>query len=205
MNRTSEESAAEKTIVSPVSYRVFSAYWVNLAVIQSPQSHESSEILLNLDELPPIVSKAVVSKTMTRRMERIGNLIRNTIGELLLSKISDPRIDPARTSVTRVEVADDLLTAKVYISVIGTEAQQRTTLAALRHAAGHIQELMMRQIELRLTPVLNFTLDAQFKKALKTLEILQKVSQELREKDLQRSQEAPPDGPSDDQNRKDSE
>ena len=138
-------------------------------------------------------------------MERIGNLIRNTIGELLLSKISDPRIDPARTSVTRVEVADDLLTAKVYISVIGTEAQQRTTLAALRHAAGHIQELMMRQIELRLTPVLNFTLDAQFKKALKTLEILQKVSQELREKDLQRSQEAPPDGPSDDQNRKDSE
>ena len=73
---------------------------------------------------------------MSRRTERVGNLIRSTIGELLLSKISDPRIDPARTSITRVEVPEDLLSAKVYISVLGNETQERTTLRALRHAAG---------------------------------------------------------------------
>jgi len=132
-----------------------------------------------------------------RRLERIGNLIRNVIGELLLSKISDPRIDPARVSVTRVEVADDLLTAKVYISVLGTEPQQRTALAALKHAAGHIQELMMRQIELRSTPLLRFELDTQFKKALATFEILQKVSQELQQKDEERAAEGTPPSPDD--------
>lgn len=123
----------------------------------------------------------------SRRLERIGALIRNTIGELLLSKISDPRIDPAKVSVTRVEVADDLLTARVYISVMGTQAQQRTALAAMRHMSGHIQELMMRKIELRSTPILNFVVDEAFKKTLHTLELLQKVSQELQTKDEEKA------------------
>lgn len=119
---------------------------------------------------------------MTRRLERINALVRNTIGELLLSKMSDPRIDPARTSVTHVEVAEDLETAKVFVSVMGTESQQRRTLAALQHAAGHIQELMMRQIQLRSTPRLVFELDVKFKKTLETLRILQQVADEMQQK-----------------------
>ena len=86
---------------------------------------------------------------MNRRTERVGSLIRNVIGEILLSKMSDPRIDPALVSVTHVEVPEDLLTARVFVSVIGTEAQQRNVLRALQHAGGRIQELMMRQISLR--------------------------------------------------------
>ncbi|MCK4276891.1 MAG: 30S ribosome-binding factor RbfA, partial [Phycisphaerae bacterium] len=103
---------------------------------------------------------------MGRRSERVGNLIRQTIGELLLSKLSDPRLDPAATSVTHVEMTDDLLGAKVYVSVMGDEAAQRKALRALRGAAGHIQKLMMRQIRLRHTPVLDFVLDTNFKKTL---------------------------------------
>lgn len=141
----------------------------------------------------------------SRRLERIGALIRNTIGELLLSKMSDPRIDPARVSVTRVEVADDLLTAKVFISVLGTDAQQRTALGALRHASGHIQELMMRQIELRSTPILSFELDKVFKKTLQTLELLQKVSQELQAKDEERSKQSAEDSPAAEESEKDPE
>ena len=133
----------------------------------------------------------VAGNEMTRRLERINALIRNTIGELLLAKISDPRIDPARTSVTRVETADDLLSAKVFVSVIGTEGDQRRTLAALKHASGHIQELMMRQIELRSTPILSFILDTQFKKTLETLSLIQKVSDEIRQKDLARQSQSP--------------
>ena len=130
--------------------------------------------------------------TMNRRTERIASLIRDTVGMLLLTKMSDPRIDPARTSITRVEVPADLLTAKVFISVMGTEAQQRSTLRALTHAAGHIQELMMREIELRNTPRLSFELDVQFKKALETHAIIQQVSEELRRKDALRGGDSPP-------------
>jgi len=120
---------------------------------------------------------------MSRRTERVGNLIRQTIGQLLLTKLSDPRIDPAVTSVTRVHVAEDLLSAKVYVSVMGTDSAQRTTLRALRHASGHIQELMMRQIRLRHTPVLEFLADARFKKTLETLAIIQEASDQLRAKE----------------------
>lgn len=123
---------------------------------------------------------------MNRRQERINSLVRNTIGELLLSKLSDPRIDPARTSVTHVEVAQDILSAKVFISVMGTEGEQARTVQALQHAAGHIQELMMRQIELRTTPKLIFELDKQFKKTLETLVVLQRVADELRQKEESR-------------------
>ncbi|MCE5279622.1 MAG: 30S ribosome-binding factor RbfA [Planctomycetaceae bacterium] len=127
---------------------------------------------------------------MTRRSQRVGNLIRDVLGQLILTKLSDPRVDPARTSVVRVEVPEDLLTAKVYISVMGSDKEQRMTLQALRHAAGHFQELLMRQITLRHTPALDFVLDVQFKKTIKTLEILQQVAQELRDKDEAAAAEA---------------
>jgi ribosome-binding factor A len=120
---------------------------------------------------------------MSRRTERAGNLIRNTIGRLLLSKISDPRIEPAKTSITRVDIPEDLLTAKVYVSVIGTDAEQKLALRALSHAAGHIQELMMREISLRHTPTLEFVLDTNFKKTLETYVIIEQAMQEIRQKE----------------------
>ena len=121
---------------------------------------------------------------MSRRTERIASLIQDTVGQLLLSKLSDPRVDPALTSITHVEVPEDLLTAKIYISVIGTEAQQRRTLTALQHAAGHIQELLGREISLRNTPILSFSLDVTFKKTLETYLLISKAMEEIRQKDL---------------------
>ena len=109
--------------------------------------------------------------------------MRDVIGQVVLTRLSDPRIDPARTSVTRVVVPEDLLTAKVYVSVIGTEAQQRSALRALSHAAGHIQELMMEQIQLRNTPILEFQIDTAFKKTLRTYQIIAEAMEEIRQKD----------------------
>jgi ribosome-binding factor A len=120
---------------------------------------------------------------MKRRTERVSSLIRNTIGEILLSKISDPRIDPALVSVTRVEMPEDLMTARVFVSVIGSESQQRNALRALQHAAGRVQELLMRQISLRNTPHLEFVDDISFKKSLETYTIIQKAMEEIRLKE----------------------
>lgn len=130
---------------------------------------------------------------MSRRTERVGNLIRNTVGQLLLTKLSDPRVDPAITSITRVEVPEDLLSAKVYISVIGPEAKQRTALRALSHAAGHIQELMGRQIKLRHTPILSFVLDKSFKTTVHTMELIQQAMEEIRQKENSEDPDESPD------------
>lgn len=129
---------------------------------------------------------------MSRRTERVGNMIRNIIGELLLSKIADPRIDPAKTSVTRVDVAEDLLAAKVFVSVIGSEAEQRRALRGLSSASGHIQELMVRQMTLRNTPILQFVLDKNFKQGLRTLQLIQQAMDEIEQRQQQRDAQAPP-------------
>ncbi|MCD6303371.1 MAG: 30S ribosome-binding factor RbfA [Planctomycetes bacterium] len=120
---------------------------------------------------------------MSRKTQRVGSLIRQVLGEVILAKLSDPRIDPARTSIVRVEVPEDLLTAKVFVSVMGTEAQQRRTIRALRHAGGRLQELMMQRITLRHTPVLDFQIDVRFKKTLQTLDLIEQAMAEIRRKE----------------------
>ena len=126
---------------------------------------------------------------MKRRTQRVSNLIRNVVSELVRTRLSDPRIDPARVSITRVEMPEDLMTARVFVSVIGSDADHRRTLSALSHSRGHIQELLMRQIQLRNTPLLEFVVDTQFKKTIATLQILSQVAQEIRQKDEQRAHE----------------
>ena len=127
---------------------------------------------------------------MSRRTERIAKVMQQSIGRILLTEMSDPRIVPARTSVTRVEVQEDLLRAKVYISVMGGQPAQDRTIEALNHAAGRIQILMREDVHLRLMPVLVFLTDEQFKTALKTWEIIRQAMDELERDQARRGESA---------------
>ncbi|MDP6543055.1 MAG: 30S ribosome-binding factor RbfA [Phycisphaerae bacterium] len=127
---------------------------------------------------------------MTRRTQRVGSLLRDTLGRLILTELSDPRIDPARTSVVRVEVPEDLLTAKVFISVLGDDALQSKTLRALKHATGHIQELLGRRLALKHTPRLIFEVDKNFQDTLEIYQIIEDAMQDIRDKESARSGDA---------------
>ena len=127
---------------------------------------------------------------MTRRTQRVGSLLRDTLGRLILTELSDPRIDPARTSVVRVEVPEDLLTAKVFVSVLGDDAMQRKTLRALRHASGHVQELLGRRLALKYTPRLTFEFDKNFQDTLEVYRLIEDAMQEIKDKDSARSGDA---------------
>jgi ribosome-binding factor A len=120
---------------------------------------------------------------MSRRTERVGKLLQQTIGRILLSELSDPRIDTARTSITRVRVQEDLLRAKVYVSVLGTDVQQRLSIQALNHAAGRIHAILRREVQLRQMPSLEFLPDEQFKGALRTWEIIRQAMDEIQTKE----------------------
>ena len=129
---------------------------------------------------------------MSRRTERVGKLIQNAVGRILRTELADPRIDTARTSITRVEIPEDLLRAKVYVSVIGTEAQQRRAIEALNHAAGRIQGELSRQISLRNTPLLEFLTDLRFKGTMETWKIINQAMEEIHQKE-RRQAPSPPD------------
>ena len=120
---------------------------------------------------------------MSLRTERVGKLLQHALGRILLSDLSDPRIDSARTSVTRVRVQEDLLLAKIYVSVMGTDAQQRLCIAALNRAAGRIHAILRDRVQLRHMPTLEFLPDEQLKTALRTWEIIRQAMEEIHEKE----------------------
>ena len=117
----------------------------------------------------------------------MGKLLQQAIGRIVFAHLSDPRIDPARTSITRVQVQEDLLRAKVFVSVLGEEARQRRAVEALSHAGGRIQALLRDQVQLRIMPALEFRIDEQFKGTLKTFEIIRRAMQEIQAKDAARA------------------
>lgn len=89
---------------------------------------------------------------------RINGEVQKELSILINREIKDPRINPM-TSVVAVEVAPDLKTAKVYISVMGDEESRNETLQGLKSAASFIRGQLARNLNLRNTPELTFILD----------------------------------------------
>ena len=89
---------------------------------------------------------------------RINAEVQRTLANLIRGQIKDPRIAPM-TCVTDVEVAPDLKTCKVYISVLGDEDKQNETMEGLRNAEGFIRHELAEKLNLRNTPALTFIPD----------------------------------------------
>lgn len=89
---------------------------------------------------------------------RVNGEVQRVLAEVIRSEIKDPRINPM-TSVVSVEVAPDLKTCKVWISVLGDEDSQKDTLAGLKSAEGYIRKLLAKKINLRNTPEIKFIMD----------------------------------------------
>jgi ribosome-binding factor A len=115
---------------------------------------------------------------VSRRTERIGNVIRALVAEAIQSRLSDPRIAPL-TSITRVEVSADLAVARVHVSVMAEEPRQALCLQALRHAAGRLRSLVAQRIVLRHVPRLDFLLDSSVQGAFRTVQVIDAAMAEL--------------------------
>jgi len=113
-----------------------------------------------------------------RRLEKVASVIRDVVSDAVANRLSDPRISPL-ASVTRVEVAGDLQTACVYISVLGTPADERRTLAGLDHAVGHVQRLLAGRLRTRQCPRLRFVSDPSIKKGAETIRMIDEAMREF--------------------------
>ena len=89
---------------------------------------------------------------------RINGEVQKVLSEIIRKEIKDPRINPM-TSVVTVEVAPDLKTCKAYISVLGDEASQQSTMKGLKSAEGYIRRELAHNLNMRNTPELTFVLD----------------------------------------------
>jgi ribosome-binding factor A len=122
----------------------------------------------------------------TRRQEKVARIIRDAVSDAISNHLSDPRIE-GLVSITRVEVAADLRSAGVYISILGKDLKsQDKTFAAITHAKNRIQSLLAYNLKIKFCPVLHFYKDDKFKKALETLKLIDQESDRLRKKMLER-------------------
>jgi ribosome-binding factor A len=117
-----------------------------------------------------------------RRTAKVAAAVRQVVSSVILFELRDPRVK--NVTVLRTEAAEDLRTAKVFVSVMGDETEQRLAIHGLNSARGFIQSRIADELQLRLTPVLSFTLDQGVKKSIE-------VSRTLRT--LDEDEEAAPD------------
>lgn len=111
-----------------------------------------------------------------KRLERVNQLIKEEISRLLQRELKDPRL--GFVTVTEVEVTPDLKTAKVFVSVLGTDEQWARSLQALESARGFIWSWLRRHLDLRVTPEIVFRPDHSMEHAARMQALLADLKSE---------------------------
>ncbi len=111
------------------------------------------------------------------RLQRINSLLKEVLFDVIQKQVRNPNVN-LFVSVTRVETSADLYHAKVYISLIGTDAEKTKVLSALESAAGFIAVQASKQVELRHFPSLTFKLDLSVEEHFKIDKILSDIEKE---------------------------
>src|SRR6187401_2361645 len=110
---------------------------------------------------------------MSRRLLKAAEAIRGVVSMAILTELRDPRVK--NVTVVGVEVLPDMKSAKVLVSIMGSEKEQQLSLSGLQNAAGFLQKKIAERIETRYTPRLTFVLDKGVKNSLEINRILREV------------------------------
>ena len=114
---------------------------------------------------------------MPRRLDRVNELLRSEISHLIARQIKDPRVAGV-ISVTEVIAAGDLRSARVYISVMGREADRLAALDGIRSAASFLRRELRGRVNLRHTPHLTFALDDSIAEGDRVLRLMDGLAPE---------------------------
>jgi ribosome-binding factor A len=112
---------------------------------------------------------------MSRRTERLNDLIQEEISELIRRQIKDPRLGCFLT-VTRVDTSPDLRYAKVFISVMGSDDEKEKAMDGLSSASGFLYRELRGRLSLHRTPQLIFRKDDSIERGAEVLDLMKEVS-----------------------------
>ena len=106
-------------------------------------------------------------------MRRVNEAVREVISEAL-GELKDPRI--GFVTVTGVETSPDLRHARVFVSVLGTEAKRTKTLAGLTAAHGVLQAHIARELRMKRTPQLAFEYDPTVERGVRMTQLIDELA-----------------------------
>src|SRR5512140_848829 len=107
------------------------------------------------------------------RIQRVRELLKRAIGEVIQREF--PVSEAGLVSVNDVDVAGDLHSAIVFISILGNADQQKRGLSLLARHRKRIQGLVARQVILKYTPTLKFIMDDSVVRGNRVLQIIDEL------------------------------
>jgi ribosome-binding factor A len=112
-----------------------------------------------------------------RRIDRIEEQLRIELSEIIDREIQDPRI--GLTTVTAVKVSPDLHHCRVFVTVLGDDAQRKKALEGLRSAASFVRRSLSKRLHhMRRIPELSFDYDEEIEKGIRLEELFNQIKHE---------------------------
>ncbi|MFN0145463.1 MAG: 30S ribosome-binding factor RbfA [Dehalococcoidia bacterium] len=112
---------------------------------------------------------------MSRRTERVNELLREELSQLIQREVKDPRLEGAFASVTEVDVSPDLRHANVFVSFLGEAGARDGALQALQHASNFLHNQLMRRLAMRNVPALTFRFDPSIERGARLAALIHEV------------------------------
>ena len=108
------------------------------------------------------------------RMRRVNRAVQEVVSAHIAEDLKDPRI--GFVTVTGVETSVDLRSARVFVSVLGGDAEREDALAGLRSARGFLQSQVGEELRMKRTPTLNFVIDESIDTGMRMEQLLSEVA-----------------------------
>ena len=112
----------------------------------------------------------------SRRQDRLAERIKEEASQVILYELQDPRM--GFVTVIKVKLSSDLVMARIFVSIMGTDAERNRTLAALRHAVGYIQTQISKRLGVRRCPSISFALDDTVQRGIRISGLIEQVKRE---------------------------
>jgi ribosome-binding factor A len=106
-------------------------------------------------------------------MRRVNESVRQVLSEAVLD-LKDPRI--GFVTVTGVQTSPDLRHARVFVSVLGSEAKRDKAIAGLQAAHGVLQSRLGRELKLKRTPTLAFEYDPSVERGVRMSKLIDELA-----------------------------
>lgn len=110
-----------------------------------------------------------------KRSQRVSDLIREEIADIIMNKVKDPRL--GFVTVTGAKITEDLKIATIYLSIL-KEEEKETTLEMLNSAKGFIRAELAKRLRMKFIPSLTFRIDESLEYGVRIEKLLREIKKE---------------------------
>jgi|YelNatPaOPRAMG01_1025707.scaffolds.fasta_scaffold00189_31 ribosome-binding factor A len=110
---------------------------------------------------------------MKNRVKRVGELLKETIAEIILKEFDNPHL--GLITITAVEMTKDLKRATIFFTCYGNENKELVAKKILNDSKGYIKERLKTKIVLKYLPELKFEIDETLKREQRIDKLLKKL------------------------------